>query len=347
MLPGPEGEIAMPRLRILLTHAPRARDLYYGEAALRALAEQGELRLNESDAPLDTEALVALAEGCDIIVADRLAAAPAALFGRLPDLAALLRVAVDIRNIDVEAASQAGVLVCRATPGFVDSVAELALGLMLDLSRGISDAVLAYRAGQAPPVRMGRQLSGATLGIIGHGAIGRKLGRLAASLGMTVLASDPALPEGAEREGARGASFATLLAASDIVVCLAPARPETEGMMNGAAFAAMRRGALFLNLARGELVDEAALAAALESGQLGGAALDVGRAADQMPNPSLAARPDVVATPHIGGLTPQAAQHQAFDTVRQVAALAAGRMPEHAVNPAAAQRLARLGVSSS
>ncbi|MDQ1080821.1 NAD(P)-dependent oxidoreductase [Pseudoroseomonas cervicalis] len=334
----------MAGLRILLTHAPRARALYYGEAALQALAQHGTLRLNERDAPLDTAALLALAEGCDIIVADRLAAAPAALFAGLPQLAAFLRVAVDIRNVDVEAASRAGVLVCRATPGFVDSVAELALGLMIDLARGISDAVLAYRAGGAAPVRMGRQLSGATLGIIGHGAIGQRLGRLAASLGMQVLASDPALPEGAEREGARGVSFAALLAASDIVVCLAPARPETEGLMNAAAFAAMRRGALFLNLARGELVDEAALAAALESGQLGGAAMDVGRAADQMPSPSLAARPDVVATPHIGGLTPQAAHHQAFDTVRQVAALAAGRLPEQAVNPQAAHRLARLGI---
>ena len=105
--------------------------------------------------------------------------------------------------------------------------------------------------------------------------------------------------------------------------------------MDAAAFARMKRGALFLNPSRGNLVDEAALLAALDSGQVAGAAMDVGRAPDQMPTPSLAAHPKVVATPHIGGLTPAAIEHQAFDTVRQVTALAAGRLPDHAVNAAA------------
>jgi D-3-phosphoglycerate dehydrogenase len=106
----------------------------------------------------------------------------------------------------------------------------------------------------------------------------------------------------------------------------------------------MKRGAFFINLSRGELVDEAALEAALGSGHLAGAAMDVGRAPDQRPSPRLAARPDVVATPHIGGLTPQAIGHQAMDTVRQVAALARGELPDNAVNAAAAHRLARLGI---
>jgi D-3-phosphoglycerate dehydrogenase len=94
------------------------------------------------------------------------------------------------------------------------------------------------------------------------------------------------------------------------------------------------------------LVDEAALRAALDSGHLAGAALDVGRAPDQMPTPELAAHPRVVATPHVGGLTPPATLHQAMDTVRQVRALAAGRLPENAVNAEAAHRLARLGIKT-
>jgi D-3-phosphoglycerate dehydrogenase len=111
--------------------------------------------------------------------------------------------------------------------------------------------------------------------------------------------------------------------------------------MNAAAFARMRPDAYFINLSRGNLVDEAALAHALETGVIAGAALDVGRAPDQMPSPALARRSDVVATPHVGGLTPQAAEHQAFDTVRQVGDIVAGRVPDGAVNPDAATRLRR------
>lgn len=117
--------------------------------------------------------------------------------------------------------------------------------------------------------------------------------------------------------------------------------------MGGEAFATMPQGSFFLNLSRGNLVDEAALEAALESGHLAGAALDVGQAPDQMPSPRLARRSDVIATPHIGGLTPEAVQHQAFDTVRQVEALIAGRMPQGAVNPEAAHRLLQLGLRAA
>jgi D-3-phosphoglycerate dehydrogenase len=104
----------------------------------------------------------------------------------------------------------------------------------------------------------------------------------------------------------------------------------------------MKPTAYFINLSRGNLVDETALAAALDARRIAGAALDVGRAPDQMPTPSLAARADVVATPHIAGLTPDAAEHQAFDTVRQVEALVAGRVPDGAVNADRAHRLSRL-----
>jgi D-3-phosphoglycerate dehydrogenase len=131
-----------------------------------------------------------------------------------------------------------------------------------------------------------------------------------------------------------------LLAQSDFVVCLAPARPETENLMNAAAFARMKRDAFFVNPSRGNLVDEGALLDALNGGLIAGCAMDVGRAADQMPSPELAAHPKVVATPHIGGLTPPAAGHQALETVQQLAALLHGDVPTGAVNPEAATRLA-------
>ena len=102
--------------------------------------------------------------------------------------------------------------------------------------------------------------------------------------------------------------------------------------MDAAAFARMQPTSCFLNLSRGNLVDEAALAAALRTGRIAGAALDVGRAPDQMPTPALARLANVIATPHVGGLTPQAIEHQAMDTVAQVAALVRGQEPPRAVN---------------
>jgi D-3-phosphoglycerate dehydrogenase / 2-oxoglutarate reductase len=125
-------------------------------------------------------------------------------------------------------------------------------------------------------------------------------------------------------------------------VCLAGATRETENMMNAHAFARMKPSAFFINASRGELVDELALEQALDAGQIAGCALDVGRAPDQMPTPSLARHPKVVANPHIGGLTPQAAEHQALETVAQVAEILQGRAPPGAVNANAATRLQRL-----
>jgi D-3-phosphoglycerate dehydrogenase / 2-oxoglutarate reductase len=98
-------------------------------------------------------------------------------------------------------------------------------------------------------------------------------------------------------------------------------------------------------MSRGNLVDEGALERALDEGRIAGAAMDVGRAPDQRPSPHLARRPDVIATPHIAGLTPEAAEHQAFDTVKQVRALVTGQVPPGAVNASAAHRLKRLGIS--
>ncbi len=325
---------------ILLTIKHSARANYYGDKALAGLRALGEVRLNHSDEALDGDALISAAQGCQVIVSDRQTPGPAALFGACPRLAVFMRCAVDIRNIDVAAASAAGVLVTRASAGFGTAVAEWVLGVMIDGARGISRSVHAYRSGAAPAIGMGRELRGSRLGIIGYGHIGRRLGELALALGMHVAISDPrSRPDETRIEAL---PLDTLLAQSDFVVCLAPALPETENLMNAAAFARMPRGAFFVNASRGDLVDEAALRDALDSGHLAGCALDVGRAADQMPSPELAAHPLVIATPHIGGLTPPAAEHQALETVDQLAALLRGEMPAGAVNAARATRVAAL-----
>jgi D-3-phosphoglycerate dehydrogenase len=317
---------------ILLTHIPDMLANYYGARALADLRKLGDVRLNDTGKVLDAAALIAAARGCQIVVSDRQTPGPAEFFADAPG--------VDIRNIDVAAASRAGILVTHATPGFIASVAEQAIGFMVDCGRNVSASAEAYHAGRVPEARMGRQLKGSTVGIIGYGVIGEYLAPLCVALGMTVLIADPFKKVAAP--GITQVSQADLLAQSDFVICLAIANEATENMMNAAAFARMKPTAFFINLSRGNLVDEPALAAALDAKQIAGAALDVGRAPDQMPSPALAARTDVIATPHSAGLTPDAAEHQAFDTVNQVRELLAGRMPPGAANANQATRLVLL-----
>ena len=313
-------------MRILLTHSPEALRNYYGERALAALQQVGEVSLHEGKEPLQGEALIAAAADCDLVVSYRQSPAPAALFEHLPRLKAFLRCAIDIRNIDVAAASRAGVLVTRASAGFVAAVSEMVLGLLVGLSRGITRAALEYRAGRVPQAALGRELKASTLGIIGYGAIGREVARIARALGMRVLVNDPYVKD------VEQVSLDVLLSQADYVVPLAVATEETENLMNAAAFARMKKGAFLVNVSRGNLVDEAALEAALDSGRLAGCAMDVGRAADQMPTPRLAARPDVIATPHAAGLTAPAIEHQSLETAAQAGEIVQGRAPKGAVN---------------
>jgi D-3-phosphoglycerate dehydrogenase len=313
-------------LKILLTHSPEAMKLYYGERALAGLQQLGEVILHKGSPSLEGEALIQAAQDCDLIVSYRQSPGPAELFESLPKLKAFLRCAIDIRNVDVAAASKAGVLVTQASAGFVTSVTELVVGFMVDLARGVNPATHYYHHNRVPPARMGRELKGSTLGVIGYGAIGKELVRIAKALGMRVLVNDPYV------KGIENTSLDELLKQSDFVVPLAVANAETENLMNAAAFAKMKKGAYFINVSRGDLVDEDALEAALKSGHLGGCAMDVGRAPDQMPSLRLASRSDVIATPHTAGLTEPAIEHQSLETVAQAGEIVKGRAPKGAVN---------------
>jgi D-3-phosphoglycerate dehydrogenase len=326
--------------KIFLTHIPDMLEKYYGPRALAELRKLGDVRLNETGKVLDANALAKAAKGCEIVISDRQTPGPAEFFAQAPDCVAFLRVAIDIRNIDVPAASKHGILVTHATAGFIPSVSEMAIGYMIDCGRHITHATNEYRAGQEAEPRMGRQLRGATLGILGYGAIGEYLAKLGVALGMTVLVSDPF--KTIAEHGVKQAEFGDVLKQADFLVCLVIANEQTENLMNAAAFARMKKTAYFLNLSRGNLVDEKALEAALDSKQIAGAAMDVGRAPDQKPSLFLARRSDVIATPHTAGLTPEAAEHQAFDTVKQTAELVAGHMPPGAANPESASRMSRL-----
>lgn len=313
-------------MRILLTHSPAALENYYGDRALQGLRALAAVKLHAGAEPLAGDALIDAAADCALIVSYRQSPGPAELFERLPRLVAFVRCAMDIRNVDVEAASRAGVLVTHASAGFVAAVTELVVGFLVDLSRGITRAAIDYRAGRQPRAAMGRELKGSTLGVIGYGAIGREVARVGAALGMRVLVNDPYVRDIGQTP------LDALLAESDFVVPLAVANAETENLIDAAALARMKPTAYLVNVSRGNLVDEGALERALDAGAIAGCAMDVGRAPDQMPSPRLAAREDVLATPHVGGLTLPAIEHQSMETVAQAAEILRGRPPAGAVN---------------
>jgi len=321
-------------VRVLVTHNREDLAAYYGRA-LPELRSHAEVVTNPHVRNFTPDELVEAAGGCEVVVTHRGTPLTADVLARLPSVIAVLRCAVDISDIDVDAGSRHGILVARADKSFVASTAELALGLLLDVSRRIGESSADYWRGDQPPQRSGRQLRGRTAGILGFGAIGRYLTDLLEALGMEVIVHDPYV----EVPTTLSASFADVIARADVLFPLAQAHPSTENLINADVLAMIKPGAVLVNVSRGELLDEDAVAAALESGRLGGLAMDVGRGADQRPTPGLAVRPGVVSTPHLGGLTPENADAQAASSIEQVAAILAGGFPPRAVNVESASRL--------
>ena len=159
--------------RIFLTHPPEALEKYYGAKAFAALRAVAEVRINPLARELSVAELADAAQDCALVVSYRQTPGPAELFERMPNLLAFSRCAIDIRNVDVAAASRAGVLVTQASAGFIASVSEWTIGAMIDLSRNLTSMTMAYHAGHVPAAPMGRELRGATLGLIGYGQISR------------------------------------------------------------------------------------------------------------------------------------------------------------------------------
>lgn len=327
--------------RILITHDNDLLKNFYSLEAVEQMRQLGEVRMNGTDDPLSGDDLLKAAQDCEIIVSDRLVPGTPDLFERLPNLVAFLRCAVDIRNVEIEAASRRGILVVRCSAGYAEAVTEVAFGLLISLARRLHIGDRLYKQGEdRQPTVLGRQLAGSTIGVIGHGAIGRRVADIGIAFGMRVLVNDPYVR--VTNGSIAQVDLDTLLGSSDFVVCAAYATPETERMMNAAAFAKMRRSAYFINISRGILVDEEALEQALVNGTIAGAGLDVGLGHDQQPSLRLAKLPNVVAVPHVAGLTREASDHQAFETVRQVRELLSGKVPALAVNAHRATRLERL-----
>ncbi len=325
-------------MRAFLTHNPEDLEAYYGRA-LPELVKLVEPVFNPLGRDLTAPELVEAATGCEFIVAHRATGADALVFGALPQLLGVFRCAIDISNIDVASASEAGVLIANADKSFIASTAEIALGLMLSSARSIGQSTTDYQNGLEPSQRPGQQLRGATVGIIGYGSIGSYLADLLQGVGMQVLIVDPFVTVPPDR--GRQVDLGTLLAQSDYVLPLAQAEDATVNLIGRPELTQMKHTATLVNVSRGELIDEEAVAAALDDGTLGGLAMDVGWAADQRPSMTLAGRRGVVATPHLGGLTPQNADAQALSSVEQITAVLNGEMPPRAVNPDGAGRLRR------
>lgn len=258
------------------------------------------------------------------------------LLARCPNLLCVSSNGAGYDTIDVAACTRAGVLVVNQAGGNAQSVAEHAIGLMLDVTRRISenDRLLRTERGFSREDIMGREMSGKVLGLIGVGHIGSRVAKLAKAFEMQVLAVDPYLTEEElERRGAKATPFDELLARSDFVSVHCPRDQDTLKMMNASAFARMKKGAIFITTARGGIHDEAALLEALTSGHLSGAGLDVW---DKEPPPldhPLLKQRNVVATYHTAGVTNEARRNMATFAAEQIVGILKGGRPPRLINP--------------
>lgn len=259
----------------------------------------------------------------------------ASLLDKLPDLRVIAVHGAGVDPVDVDACTERGVLVTNTPGANADAVTELTIALMLSLIRRIPESAHQTKTDRAWDAarHTGGELKGRTLGLVGFGQIGRRVATIANAFGMQVIASDPGLkPEVIEAGRAHSVSLDELLAESDIISLHAPAIPATRHLIDADAIAKMKRGAMVVNCARGSLVDEAALAAALGSGQLGGAALDVLEGEPPDPASPIYDAPNIILTPHMAGSTEECLIAIARTAGEDIARVLRGEAPRFPVN---------------
>ncbi len=251
----------------------------------------------------------------------------AAALAAAPRLRLLARTGVGVDAVDLDAARARGVAVTSTPDAPSASAAELAVGLLVGVARQVGQADRAMRAGRWER-RTGLLLEGRTIGIVGLGRIGTRVARMLRAFGCRIVATDidPAAAARADAVGATLVSLDQLLSQADAVTLHVPLTPLTRGLVSAAALARLRRGAFVVNTSRGEVVDEAALLAALQAGHLGGAALDV--YADEPYTGPLAAREDVLLTAHMGSCTDAGRRAMELGAARSVAAWLTGKPVE-------------------
>ena len=256
------------------------------------------------------------------------------VLSKAPKLKVVGRAGVGVDNVDLDAATAAGVLVMNTPGGNAISVAEHTLALMLAMARRIPQANASTRGGKWEKKKfLGNELRGKTLGIVGLGSIGREVAKRARAFEMRIVAHDPYVTSKiAQDQGIELLDLAGLYAASDYITLHVAATPETTGMLSNGAFAKMKQGVRIVNCARGELVDEAALAEALASGKVADAALDVFSVEPPPADFPLFASAAVMATPHIGGSTEEAQEIVGVRIAEQVVEYLKSGVAINAVN---------------
>jgi phosphoglycerate dehydrogenase-like enzyme len=294
---------------------------YEGTTGVRRLRERGEVRIFTE--PFGRPSVLA---GFDALLANRERTRfTRTLLEQLPDLRIVAQTGNHAYHIDLAAAEERGIVVAKATGGFSAGAAELAVGLMIALMRQIPSVDCAVKRGQWP-IPMTRVLRGKSLGIVGLGHVGRHVAKIARAFDMRVLAWGRRLtPETATSAGAEYSELDDLLKSADIVSVHATLSPESRGLIDAQRLSLMKPTAYLINTARGPIVDEAALCAALANGRLAGAGLDVFEQEPLPPGHPLTKLPNALLTSHIGWPTDEAYAHFAEAAADVLVAYLEGR----------------------
>jgi glyoxylate reductase len=310
------------------------------EPALELLRAAEEVWVSPHDRPLTTAEMHEAVAGADAVITllhDKVDGPLLDAAG--PQLRCIANVAVGYDNVDVAAATERGVVVTNTPAVLTDSTADLAMALILMVTRRLGEGERRIRSGEPWSWHMffmlGSSLAGKTLGVIGLGAIGRATARRARAFGMEIRYASPrrAAPEiEDELGGARRVELDELLATADVVSIHSPLTPQTRHLIDADRLKRMRPDAYLVNTARGPIVDEAALAAALQNGELAGAALDVFENEPEV-HPELIGRDDVVLIPHLGSATIETRTAMAVLAADNALAVLNGEKPSTPVNP--------------
>lgn len=258
------------------------------------------------------------------------------MFEALPNLKAIARAGVGVDNVDLEEATRRGVVVMNAPDGNTIATAELSMGLMLALARHIPQAHTSMQARKWDrAVYMGTELRGKTLGVVGFGRVGQAVAKRALAFEMKVIAYDPYVPPSvAEELGTRLlGSLDEVYAQADYITLHSVLTPETREMINAASISKMKDGVRIINVARGALVNEADLAAALKSGKVAGAAVDVYPEEPPPPDNPLVGLPNVIDTPHLGASTEEAQLEVAIQATNNLLNALLKKEYRNVVNP--------------
>ncbi len=308
------------------------------ERGLELLRTFGEVVVWPEQLPPNREQLVEFARGADGLLSLLTEPVDAELLEQLPTVRVVSNFAVGFDNIDVAACSARGVAVCTTPDVLTDTTADFAFALLLASARRVVESANAVPRGDwktwEPLGYLGLDVAGATLGVVGMGRIGAAMAKRATGFGMRILYSDAIVRTDAERElGAERVDLETLLRSSDFISLHVPLTPETTGMIGAKQLAMMKPNAVLVNTSRGPVVDNEALADALEKGTIWGAALDVTNPEPLPANHRLVSLPNCIVTPHVASATEETRANMSELAAKNLIAVLQGEPPLRCLNP--------------